>query len=83
MKRSISILCCLAILAAPVSPAFAQTEFRNALKDKYGFKSVSCFTCHTRTAAVPPEKLDEYKANKRAERLAKMLAAASTGRDDG
>ncbi len=47
-RRSVSLLCCLLVLAMNVSPIFAQTEFRKALQEKYNFKSVSCYTCHER-----------------------------------
>ena len=47
-KRFFATLCCLLALTLNVSPLAAQTLFKKALQEKYGFRSVSCYTCHAK-----------------------------------
>jgi hypothetical protein len=70
MKRTISIICCLAIVAAPSAPAMAQSAFGKAVKAKYELKSVSCYTCHMKSSAIPEADKEAYEKNKKSFRNA-------------
>ena len=76
MKRVITMICCLAIVAAPMAPAMAQSPFGKALKAKYKLKSVSCYTCHSRSSEIPEDKKAEFEENKKAFRNAFGQAVA-------
>ena len=52
-----------------VSNAHAHGEFKEALTGKYGFRSVSCYTCHLhkdQTADLSEDELAAYKENAKA-----------------
>ena len=63
MKRSVCVICCLSILAAQTPPSLAQTEFKKTLQKKYDFKTVSCYTCHSRKREVPEEQHEAFAKN--------------------
>jgi hypothetical protein len=63
MKRSVCIICCLSILASQAPPSLAQTEFKKTLQKKYDFRTVSCYTCHSRKAEVPEDQQAAFKEN--------------------
>jgi hypothetical protein len=60
-------------------PIFAQTEFQKSLKKKYDFKTVSCYTCHSKKSEVDEEQHEAFAKNSKAFRnvfgneLAKLL----------
>ena len=83
MKRAISMICCLAIVAAPVTPALAQSPFGKILKTKYNLKSASCYTCHMRSSEISEDQQAAYKKNKKAFRNAfgKALGSHLKGKD--
>ncbi|MCG8586552.1 MAG: hypothetical protein MI757_17755 [Pirellulales bacterium] len=70
MKRAITMACCLAIVAAPMTPAMAQSAFSKALKKKYNLRSASCYTCHMRSSEVPEGEKEKFEENKKAFRNA-------------
>lgn len=43
---AILFLCGLVIMVASSGPAEAYTAFKKPLQQRYGYRSVSCFTCH-------------------------------------
>ena len=63
MKRSVCVICCLSILAAQTPPSVAQTEFKKTLQKKYDFKTVSCYTCHSKKSEVPDEQRKAFAKN--------------------
>ena len=66
MKRPLIFVCCLLLFATHTSLSRAHTEFSKALKNEYKFGFVSCYTCHSRKAAVPQDQQELYKKNARA-----------------
>lgn len=47
-KRRLAAWCGLVAMILHVGAACAQGIFRTELKKKYGFRTVSCYTCHAR-----------------------------------
>lgn len=70
MKKALTLLSCFAIVAAPMSPALAQSAFSKALKAKYNLKSASCYTCHMRSSEIDEADKAKYDENKKAFRNA-------------
>ena len=70
MKCAISMLCCLTMVAAPLTPAFGQSPFGKAVKAKYDLKSVSCSACHSKSSEISEEDKPAYEENKKAFRNA-------------
>lgn len=66
MKRSVCVICCLSILTAQTPPSLAQTEFKKTLQKKYDFKTVSCYSCHSKKSEVPEEQHEAFKKNSKA-----------------
>ncbi len=70
MKRAITLICCLAIVSAPMTPALAQSPFGKALKKKYNLRSASCYTCHMKSSEIPDDQKAAYNENKKSFRNA-------------
>ncbi len=70
MKRWVCGICCLSILVGQTSPILAQTEFQKALKKKYDFRTVSCFTCHSKKTELAEEQQEAFAENPKAFRNA-------------
>ena len=51
--RSTLLIILATVLFLPASQATAHSLFMKALKAKYGFNSVSCYTCHAKKDALP------------------------------
>ena len=66
MKKSLCVVCVVSILLSQVPAGIAQTPFKKALQSKYGFTSVSCYTCHSRKSEVPADQLAAFKKNGKA-----------------
>ena len=66
-KQAIALTVLLSNIAA--GTAQAHSVFKEALTEKYGFKSVSCYTCHLhkdQTADFSEDELAAYKENSKA-----------------
>lgn len=70
MFQTQRMLSLIALLACTMtSAAHAHGEFKEALTEKYGFRSVSCYTCHLhkdQTADFSEDELAAYKDNAKA-----------------
>lgn len=79
MQRLICAVFCVTVLFVQSRATLANAPFKKALQKEYDFKSVSCYTCHTRKADIAAEDLDAFKENSKAfrnsfgEQLAKLL----------
>lgn len=58
-KFRLTAWCGIVAVVLNSSVVFAQTEFKNALTEKYGFKTVSCYTCHSKKTEVTEEEWDK------------------------
>jgi hypothetical protein len=88
----------LVVVALNTQVASAHSPFKKELQTTYGLKTVSCYTCHSRKADVPADKLEAFADNSKAFRnafgdelykimasgdhSAKIKAAKDAGDDD-
>ena len=63
MRFAACTLGSFAITLSLVAPGAGQIEFKKALQKKYDFKSVSCFTCHSRKRDIPADAQPAWKDN--------------------
>ena len=70
MLQNPRVLSLIALLASTMTSAVnAHSEFKEALTEKYGFRSVSCYACHLhkdQTADFSEDQLAAYKENSKA-----------------
>ena len=64
-----SVLTLVAIVAH-ATVANAQIVFRTELKEKYDFKTVSCYACHMRKSDVAEDQVTKFEENSKAFRNA-------------
>ena len=69
-----AVACCLLILVTNNFPAQSQTVFKKALQKKYGYKSVSCYTCHKKGKDANGKSLGKEHRNEFGEALHVLLA---------
>jgi len=60
-KILMSLVFGIAIAALWSNVASAESAFMKAMKAKYEFRTVSCYTCHMKKSEVPPELLPQYE----------------------
>jgi hypothetical protein len=70
MKRLFCVVFCVSVLLVQSRSTLAHSPFKKALQRKYGFKSVSCYACHSRKADISADDLDADGKNKKAFRNA-------------
>ena len=72
-----------AVLLVQSRTTLAHGPLRKALKAKYDFKSVSCYTCHSREDDIVAEDLAAFEMNKKAflNPFGKQLGKLLDGKD--
>jgi len=69
-KYRLATWCALIAMLVNAGIAPAQGLFRTELKNKYGFKTVSCYTCHSRKSEVADDQVAKFEDNSKSFRNA-------------